>query len=168
MTKSDERRRRELLPRSSTSGGVGLLGEMAMTARGVRRRQFLHDGERRHCRPGRRGGSGRHGDAVGGVQRGERRQRELLRRPHFRGVDCWGDGELGQLGDGTFYTTGNDGTAVPVAVVGVGDTGTLSGVSSVLSDDSRNYFCAVLTSGGVGLLGRSATDGQLGDGDFYT
>ena len=42
------------------------------------------------------------------------------------GVDCWGDGRSGELGDGSFYTTGTLGSATPVAVMGVGGAGTLS------------------------------------------
>ena len=33
-------------------------------------------------------------------------------------VDCWGSGSNGQLGDGTFYATGIDGSASPVEVAG--------------------------------------------------
>ena len=33
-------------------------------------------------------------------------------------VDCWGYGYYGDLGNGTFYTTGNEGSATPVAVWG--------------------------------------------------
>ena len=81
------------------------------------------------------------------------------------GVDCWGDGENGQLGNGTFYTSGNDGSATPVQVVGVGGTGTLSGVSSLTSTEYS--YCALLTSGGVDRWGQGGS-GQLGDGTFYT
>ncbi len=77
------------------------------------------------------------------------------------GVDCWGDGDRGQLGDGRSYTTGHEGSAVPVAVLGVGGSGTLGGVVSLTSDE--NYrgvgYCALLTSGGVDCWG-----GQDGDG----
>lgn len=31
-------------------------------------------------------------------------------------VDCWGTGFSGQLGDGNFYTTGHNASAVPVQV----------------------------------------------------
>ena len=51
------------------------------------------------------------------------------------GVDCWGGGTSGQLGNGIIYKvkkTGHRGSAVPVQVEGVGGTGTLSGVASVV------------------------------------
>ncbi len=83
-------------------------------------------------------------------------------------VDCWGDGHFGQLGDGNFYSpnvSGFQGSAVPVAVTGVGGTGTLTGVANLVGD---NYsFCALLTSGGVDCWGYGA-DGELGNGTFYT
>ena len=49
-------------------------------------------------------------------------------------VDCWGNGEYGQLGNGTFYTSSPFGSATPVVVEGVGGTGTLTGVASLVSD----------------------------------
>jgi alpha-tubulin suppressor-like RCC1 family protein len=81
------------------------------------------------------------------------------------GVDCWGDGSVGQLGDGQFYDSGSSGSAVPVPVVGVGGLGVLSGVSGLNS--SSNSVCAVLTSGGVDCWGSGPT-GDLGDGTFYS
>jgi alpha-tubulin suppressor-like RCC1 family protein len=78
------------------------------------------------------------------------------------GADCWGYGFLGNLGNGTFYSS-PDGSAVPVAVEGVGGTGTLSGVSNLVGGYLNN--CAVLTSGGVDCWG-SSQDGELGDGTF--
>jgi alpha-tubulin suppressor-like RCC1 family protein len=82
------------------------------------------------------------------------------------GVDCWGWGGLGQLGNGQFYTTGNEGSAVPVQVVGVGGTGTLTGVASLIAD-TFGAFCALLTSGKVDCWGWGEA-GQLGNGQFYT
>jgi alpha-tubulin suppressor-like RCC1 family protein len=82
-------------------------------------------------------------------------------------VDCWGAGSSGELGDGTYYTpSNNDGSAVPVAVEGVGGSGTLGGVASLSSDNVGGY-CALLTSGGVNCWGYGY-DGQLGNGTFYT
>jgi alpha-tubulin suppressor-like RCC1 family protein len=81
------------------------------------------------------------------------------------GVDCWGRGNNGQLGNGTVYTTGNTGSAVPVAVEGVGGTGTLTGVAKVIGANAT--FCAVLASSGVDCWGWG-NYGQLGDGIFYT
>ena len=43
-------------------------------------------------------------------------------------VDCWGYGVYGQLGNGKFYTSGNQGSAIPVTVVSTSGSGTLSGV----------------------------------------
>jgi alpha-tubulin suppressor-like RCC1 family protein len=76
-------------------------------------------------------------------------------------VDCWGDGNSGQLGDGTFYSSGS---SVPVAVKGVGGTGTLGGVVSLTSTSG---YCAVLISGTVDCWGGDAS-GQLGNGTDYT
>jgi alpha-tubulin suppressor-like RCC1 family protein len=72
-------------------------------------------------------------------------------------VDCWGDGAYGQLGNGS--TTSSD---IPVAVVGLGGTGALSGVKSVVSS-SQGSYCAVLISGRVDCWG-SNYHGQLGSG----
>ena len=41
------------------------------------------------------------------------------------GVDCWGAGSFGELGNGMFYNTSPDGSAIPVAVVGLGGSGSL-------------------------------------------
>jgi uncharacterized repeat protein (TIGR01451 family) len=81
------------------------------------------------------------------------------------GVDCWGNGALGQLGNGQFYTTGNEGSAVPVQVVGVGGKGALTGVAGLAS--SGGNYCALLTSGEVDCWGFGQY-GQLGNGQFYT
>ena len=78
------------------------------------------------------------------------------------GVVCWGDGNSGQLGNGTFYTSGNAGSATPVAVERVAGTGTLSGVTSLVG---YSGFRALLTSGGVDCWG-FGPDGQLGNGMF--
>lgn len=79
-------------------------------------------------------------------------------------VDCWGWGQFGQLGNGKFYSTGHDGSAVSVAVKGVGGFGTLDGVASLAIDQADNA-CALLTSGHVACWGEGA-DGQLGSGSF--
>ena len=88
------------------------------------------------------------------------------------GVDCWGYGPDGELGNGTFYTTGTPGqlglgggSATPVQVKGVGGSGTLSGVASLASDEFG--YCAVLTSGEVDCWG-AGNFGQLGNGTLYT
>ena len=68
------------------------------------------------------------------------------------GVDCWGFGYDGELGNGT--TDKNDPLfeSTPVAVEGIGGSGTLTGVESV-ADDGDDGPCAVLTSGGVDCWG---------------
>jgi alpha-tubulin suppressor-like RCC1 family protein len=76
------------------------------------------------------------------------------------GVDCWGYGYDGELGDGSFTTTGDAGSATPVAVEGVGGSGELTGVANVVSGELG--YCAVLTTGGVDCWGKGNT-GQLGD-----
>lgn len=80
-------------------------------------------------------------------------------------VDCWGDGQFGQLGNGKFDTTGNEGSAVPVAVKGMGGTGVLTSVTSLVIDDGD--ICALLTSAKVDCWG-DGYDGEVGNGKFYT
>ena len=81
-------------------------------------------------------------------------------------VDCWGDGSSGQLGDGQFYTSGNQGSAVPVGVVNTSGSGYLGGVKSLASNGPDYGFCALLTSGRVDCWG-SGYRGELGDGQLY-
>jgi len=81
-------------------------------------------------------------------------------------VDCWGWGHSGTLGNGKFYEASPYGSALPVAVKGVGGTGTLSGVASIASLDYYSSFCALLVSGEVDCWGWGA-DGELGNGTFY-
>jgi RHS repeat-associated protein len=76
------------------------------------------------------------------------------------GVDCWGEGIAGELGNGAFNSS-----AVPVQVLGMGGTGTLSGVNALTSGGFG--ICARLTAGGVDCWGYGA-NGNLGDGNFYT
>jgi alpha-tubulin suppressor-like RCC1 family protein len=78
------------------------------------------------------------------------------------GVDCWGFGGAGQLGDGT-----DAATSTPVAVVGVGGSGELAGVAKVVGGIGAGDYCAVLTSGGVDCWGYGY-DGELGAGTFTT
>jgi alpha-tubulin suppressor-like RCC1 family protein len=73
------------------------------------------------------------------------------------GVDCWGGNSVGQLGIG--IDDGPDSTS-PVAVIGVGKVGTLSGVASLVG--ALSSYCALLTSGGVGCWGQGMW-GELGD-----
>jgi alpha-tubulin suppressor-like RCC1 family protein len=80
-------------------------------------------------------------------------------------VDCWGNGADGELGNGTFYTGIQAGSAFPVAVTGVGGTGTLTGVASLTG--AGENFCARLTSGELDCWGQGSK-GQLGNGSFYT
>jgi hypothetical protein len=80
------------------------------------------------------------------------------------GVDCWGYGYYGQLGNGTLYTTGNEGSATPVQVEGGGGGGTLAGVASLTNNGDDNY-CVLLKTDGVDCWWYGTT-GQLGDGAF--
>ena len=75
------------------------------------------------------------------------------------GVDCWGYGGDGQLGNGTDDAS----SLVPVAVVGVGGTGTLGGLTGLVSNQEGEFgsYCAVLTSGGVDCWGANS-DSALG------
>jgi alpha-tubulin suppressor-like RCC1 family protein len=74
------------------------------------------------------------------------------------GVTCWGYGTSGQLGNNT--TTQS---AIPVNVVGVGGTGTLSGINQIAS--GAYHVCALSGTlhvscwgyGGNGALGNNAT-----------
>ena len=85
------------------------------------------------------------------------------------GVDCWGYGADGELGNGVFYSNSLTGSATPVQVEGVGGTGTLSGVATLVGGDnnpgvsSSSSFCALLTSGGVDCWGYGSY-GELGNG----
>jgi len=80
-------------------------------------------------------------------------------------VDCWGYGADGELGNGRFYSSSPNGSVVPVTVVSTTDAGSLSGVASLSSDGYG--FCALLSSGGVDCWG-GGSDGQLGNGQFYS
>jgi alpha-tubulin suppressor-like RCC1 family protein len=82
-------------------------------------------------------------------------------------VDCWGDGYVGQLGNGTFYNAGTPGSASPVQVVGVGASGLLAGVVSLISDGINGTFCAVLSSSTAACWGYGVY-GELGDGTFIS
>jgi alpha-tubulin suppressor-like RCC1 family protein len=74
------------------------------------------------------------------------------------GVDCWGYGLDGELGDGS-----DDDSDVPAAIEGVGGSGTLGDVVSLSSGTYGS--CANLTSGGVDCWGYGP-DGELGDGSY--
>ena len=79
------------------------------------------------------------------------------------GVDCWGQNLNGELGNGTRGTF--EDSASPVQVEGVDGTGTVSGLSGVVT--SGESFCAVLSSGGVTCWG-GGENGQLGNGVSYS
>ena len=67
------------------------------------------------------------------------------------GVDCWGFGGEGGLGNGTVSNS-----ATPVPVEGVGGARTLTGVASLTSATIGTY-CALLTSGAVDCWGWAKT-----------
>jgi alpha-tubulin suppressor-like RCC1 family protein len=67
------------------------------------------------------------------------------------GVNCWGNNQYGQLGDGS-----TEDRLAPVEVAGLG-----SGVLAIVADGA--YTCAVTSMGGAKCWGDNST-GQLGDG----
>ncbi len=82
------------------------------------------------------------------------------------GVDCWGANGEGSVGNGSMtgpsHCYGGEICApYPVAVVGVGGSGMLSGVTALAN--SSESMCALMNSGGVDCWG-SNQFGQLGDG----
>jgi IPT/TIG domain len=80
------------------------------------------------------------------------------------GVDCWGRGDNGELGNGKYYPGPSFGSATPVAVEGIGGSGTLSGVTNLVGGGGDGY-CALLTSDEVDCWGYSP-NGELGNGSF--
>ena len=82
------------------------------------------------------------------------------------GVDCWGYGPNGQLGNGTFYSTSPYGSATPVAVEDTTGVGTLTGVANVFGMENAAGYCALLTSSDLDCWG-GGYSGELGDGSFY-
>ena len=72
-------------------------------------------------------------------------------------VDCWGLNVYGELGDGTSTTD----SLFPVQVVGVGGSGSLSGVTQVAAGEM--HTCALLSAGTVDCWGYNR-DAQLGNG----
>lgn len=79
------------------------------------------------------------------------------------GVDCWGDDTVGQVGNGVIDPSASGGfyAPTPAPVVGVGGSGTLTGVASLVSDGIG--YCALLVSASVDCWG-SSVYGALGDG----
>jgi alpha-tubulin suppressor-like RCC1 family protein len=77
-------------------------------------------------------------------------------------VDCWGQGDAGQLGNGKIYNynTGPPGSAIPVAVLSTSRKGRLAGVASLMSNDYS--YCAQLISKRVDCWGEGGD--QLGGG----
>lgn len=79
------------------------------------------------------------------------------------GVDCWGNDDFLDLGPGpSFHSTTPGYSSLPVPVVDITGTGSLSGVASVTGGSKG--FCATLSSGGVDCWG-NAQHGRLGDRD---
>lgn len=74
---------------------------------------------------------------------------------------CWGQNTSGEIGDGT-GGTGAANVTTPRSVVGIGGTGTLSGVAEICT--GYGTTCARLSDGRVACWGKNA-DGQLGVGD---
>src|SRR5256712_140857 len=76
-------------------------------------------------------------------------------------VRCWGAGDSGQRGDGTF----NNSSTVPIAVVGSNGAGAFTGAVTVVT--GGYHTCALLGDGTMWCWGRNA-QGQLGDGTAST
>jgi alpha-tubulin suppressor-like RCC1 family protein len=76
------------------------------------------------------------------------------------GVECWGSGSFGELGDGLIRSAADKyGSDVPVAVKG------LTGVKSLASTDYG--FCALLKTGTAKCWGYNNFD-ELGDGKTFS
>jgi len=73
-------------------------------------------------------------------------------------VWAWGWGYYGQLGNGNFYTTGNQGVATPVQVSGLTTVTALAG--------GGGHSLALKSDGTVWAWG-IGDYGQLGDGNYY-
>jgi alpha-tubulin suppressor-like RCC1 family protein len=74
-------------------------------------------------------------------------------------VWTWGYGYFGELGDGNFYTTGNQGVAAPVQVIGL---------SAAVAIDGGSFHSLALKSDGTAWAWGAGYAGQLGDGNFYS
>ena len=87
------------------------------------------------------------------------------------GVDCWGFGEDGMLGNGVFDPGINgpgSGSPSPVAVLAPGGTEDLANAESIVGNIGGDpEFCALLGTGGVDCWG-SDSFGQLGNGEPFT
>jgi alpha-tubulin suppressor-like RCC1 family protein len=75
------------------------------------------------------------------------------------GTQCWGDGNVGQLGDGRSSAFGGISAPTPGTVI---TSATYTQVSA-----GGTHTCAVTTDGHVHCWGRNA-EGQLGTGSFVT
>ena len=72
-------------------------------------------------------------------------------------VSCWGESDYGELGNNAI---GSD-VLTPAQVVGIGGSGTLSGVSQVSA--GGRFACALLTDGTIDCWG-DGFNGQIGNG----
>jgi len=80
-------------------------------------------------------------------------------------VDCWGDNEYGELGNGTAYLE-NPNSSIPVPVSGITNAVEISasdGHGEVGSSVRPGHVCALLAGGGVECWGANES-GQLGNG----
>jgi alpha-tubulin suppressor-like RCC1 family protein len=74
---------------------------------------------------------------------------------------AWGFGYYGSLGDGIFYTSSPNASAVPVAV------NAIPGGRVVIAISAGNYHCLALASDGTVWAWGLGLYGCLGDGDFH-
>ena len=84
------------------------------------------------------------------------------------GLDCWGYGNYGALGNGNYYSDpAGDGT--PSQVLGGVNGPYLTGVQqvSIATEGGNDTFCALFGSASQVACWGYGNDGELGDGNVY-
>jgi hypothetical protein len=85
------------------------------------------------------------------------------------GLDCWGYGVYGALGNGNLYEGGPAGSGTPQQVLGGENGNYLTGVQQVSAalETGNSSFCALFGSAGQIACWGYGNDGELGDGQTY-